>query len=195
MCGPWLHGYLCASVYSLCASVTCEWTMSVCSRLSAVELGPICSYALGCEHSKTLWAGWTHWAVNSGRHCHNDYCIVYVQYISTYIYIYIYVCNYIYIYTCIYMYVCTTRAAMQQSHLFSTMLIWMAMWASLVDLQGACWPVAMRLYGHVGFACWFAVVLVDLWRCAFFISRPDQRLSGKPGGSWPWALGQTYAEG
>ena len=131
-------GYVCALVYSTCAPVTCEWTMSVCSILSAVELGPPCTFALGCEQSKTLWAGWTQWAVNNGRHCHNDYCIVYVQYISTYIYIYIYVCNYIYIYTCIYMYVCTTRAAMQQSHLFSTMLIAMAMWASLVDLQGSC---------------------------------------------------------
>ena len=127
--------------------------MSVCSRLSAVELGPICSYALGCEHSKTLWAGWTHWAVNSGRHCHNDYCIVYAQYISTYIYIYIYM--YVIIYIHMYIYVCMHN---ESSNATITFVF------NHADMNG-----------HVGFACRFARCLLTcgdapLWPCGLRLS-------------------------
>ena len=89
--------------------------------------------------------------------------------IALYMYISTYICMCLYIYTCIYTYIVCMHNESSNVTItsFSTMLLWIAMWASLVDLQGACWPVAMRLYGHVGFVCRFAVVLVDLWRCAF----------------------------
>ena len=65
----------------------------------------------------------------------------------------------------------------------------MAMWASLADFQAACWPVAMRLYGYVGFACGrFAVVLVDLWRCHFPFPGV---INATVRAAWPWVMGHT----
>ena len=168
-------GYLCALVYSLCAPVTCEWTMSVCSILSAVELGPPCTFALGCEQSKTLWAGWTQWAVNNGRHCHNDYCIVYVQYISTYIY----VCNYIY--THVYIYVCMHNESSNATITFvfnhadsNGHVGFPCRFARFLLTCGDAplWPCGLRLWicsrqWPCGLRLSICKVLVDLWRCAF----------------------------
>lgn len=65
----------------------------------------------------------------------------------------------------------------------------MAIWASLADFQAACWPVAMRLYGYVGFACGrFAVVLVDLWRCHFPFPGV---INATVRAAWPWVMGHT----
>ena len=79
--------------------------------------------------------------------------------IALYMYISTYICMCLYIYTCIYTYIVCMHNESSNVTItsFSTMLLWIAMWASLVDLQGSCWPVVMRLYGHVVFACGIAV--------------------------------------